>query len=510
METKRLEVTAEGKKVYDIVIENNFNQLVKELSVFGIKERKLCIVTERQVASYYLEEVCSLLEKECAKLEVYIFQAGEERKNLSTVDSLYHFLITHEFDRKDMLLALGGGVTGDLTGFAAATYLRGIDFVQIPTSLLAQVDSSIGGKSGVDYHAYKNMVGAFYMPKLVYINVNTVKTLSERQYHSGLGEVIKHGLIRNKAYFEWMKDNKEAVAKREDEALAYMIEGSCEIKREVVEEDPKEHGVRALLNFGHTLGHSIEKLMNFSLAHGECVAVGSLLAADISCQRGYISEEENKEIKTDLIVARKMAEKSNCSYIFGESSRDIFCREYKNGFQQFSVIISSLSEFALKDLFVIRNTHSGVISANFVLPMAFRIENDNMGAKGDFTVSLTEPILVDEERKNLLETIVEQISIVLYTIIQGLQVTIKNYGKQSLNDGEEGWKLELMSKREGMKEIPIRMESEGIIKIISILNALIQAFGNPSICLVIDELDSGIFEYMLGELLDSKRAQKDN
>lgn len=212
--------------------------------------------------------------------------------------------------------------------------------------------------------------------------------------------------------------------------------------------------------------------------------------------------EENKEIKTDLIVARKMAEKSNCSYIFGESSRDIFCREYKNGFQQFSVIISSLSEFALKDLFVIRNTHSGVISANFVLPMAFRIENDNMGAKGDFTVSLTEPILVDEERKNLLETIVEQINIVLYTIIPGLQVTIKNYGKQSLDNGEEGWKLELMSKREGMKEIPIRMESEGIIKIISILNALIQAFGNPSICLVIDELDSGIFEYMLGELLD--------
>ena len=221
--------------------------------------------------------------------------------------------------------------------------------------------------------------------------------------------------------------------------------------------------------------------------------------------------EENKDIKTDLIVARKMAQKSNCSYIFGESSRDIFCREYKNGFQQFSVIISSLSEFALKDLFVIRNTHSGVISGNFVLPMAFRIENDNMGAKGDFTVSLTEPILVDEERKNLLETIVEQINIVLYTIIPGLQVTIKNYGKQSLDDGEEGWKLELMSKKEGMKEIPLRMESEGIIKIISILNALIQAFGNPSICLVIDELDSGIFEYMLENcLIFSKRAQKDN
>ena len=297
MVEKRLEVTAEGKRVYDIVIEDGFSNLVKELSAFNIKERKLCIVTENQVASYYLEEVKRILEGECAKLEVYIFEEGEASKNLSTVDKLYHFLITHEFDRKDMLLALGGGVTGDLTGFAAATYLRGIDFVQIPTSLLAQVDSSIGGKTGVDYQAYKNMVGAFYMPKLVYINVNIVKTLSERQYHSGLGEVIKHGLIRDKAYFDWIKENKEAIADREDAALAHMIEGSCQIKRAVVEEDPKEHGIRAFLNFGHTLGHSIEKLMNFSLTHGECVAIGSLLAADISCKRGYISAEENQQIR---------------------------------------------------------------------------------------------------------------------------------------------------------------------------------------------------------------------
>ena len=262
-----------------------------------ISGRKLAVITDSNVGPLYADKVAQCLKETGNNIFVYTFEAGEKNKNLNTVQDVYEFLIKNKFDRKDMLLALGGGVTGDLTGFAAATYLRGIDFVQIPTSLLAQVDSSIGGKTGVDYHAYKNMVGAFYMPKLVYINVNTVKTLSERQYHSGLGEVIKHGLIRNKAYFEWMKDNKEAVAKREDEALAYMIEGSCEIKRAVVEEDPKEHGVRALLNFGHTLGHSIEKLMNFSLAHGECVAVGSLLAADISCQRGYISEEENKEIK---------------------------------------------------------------------------------------------------------------------------------------------------------------------------------------------------------------------
>ena len=295
--SKLITVNYNQKPCYNIVIENDFSKLAEHVTKLEISGRKLAVITDSNVGPLYADKVAQCLKETGNNIFVYTFEAGEKNKNLNTVQDVYEFLIKNKFDRKDMLLALGGGVTGDLTGFAAATYLRGIDFVQIPTSLLAQVDSSIGGKTGVDYHAYKNMVGAFYMPKLVYINVNTVKTLSERQYHSGLGEVIKHGLIRDKAYFEWMKDNKEAVAKRKDEALAYMIEGSCEIKRAVVEEDPKEHGVRALLNFGHTLGHSIEKLMNFSLAHGECVAVGSLLAADISCQRGYISEEENKEIK---------------------------------------------------------------------------------------------------------------------------------------------------------------------------------------------------------------------
>ena len=296
METKRLEVTAEGKKVYDIVIENNFNQLVKELSVFGIKERKLCIVTERQVASYYLEEVHSLLEKECAKLEVYIFQEGEESKNLSTVDSLYHFLITHEFDRKDMLVALGGGVVGDLTGFTAATYLRGIDFIQVPTSLLAQVDSSIGGKTGVDFRAYKNMVGAFHQPKLVYMNISVLQSLSRRLFNSGFGEIIKHGLIKDADYYNWLRVNATKIKDMDADALEYMIYVSCNIKREVVEKDPKEKGDRALLNYGHTLGHAIEKLMNFTLYHGECVTLGMIAALRISVNRGYISQKEYEDV----------------------------------------------------------------------------------------------------------------------------------------------------------------------------------------------------------------------
>lgn len=212
--------------------------------------------------------------------------------------------------------------------------------------------------------------------------------------------------------------------------------------------------------------------------------------------------EKNKERKTDLIVARKMAEKSNCSYIFGESSREIFCNDIPEAFKNYAIVIRALFEFALKDLFVIKNSHSGMISANFLLPMAFRIEKEKMGIKGDFVVPLLEPVVLDAERKALLNEIVSQIDTVLYTIIPGMRLEIRDYGKQALDSGEDGWKVELMSVRSGKKPIPIRMESEGIIKIVSILNVLIQAFGNPSICLVIDELDSGIFEYMLGELLD--------
>ena len=171
-------------------------------------------------------------------------------------------------------------------------------------------------------------------------------------------------------------------------------------------------------------------------------------------------------------------------------------------FKDYARVIHALFVFALRDLFVINSSHSGVISANFLLPMAFRIEKEKTGMKGDFAVPLMEPVVLDIERKNILDEIVNQINTVLYTIIPGMSIEVKDYGQQAMDSGEEGWKVELMSNRDGKRTIPIRMESEGIIKIVSILNVLIQAFGNPSICLVIDELDAGIFEYMLGELLD--------
>ena len=297
VENKRLRVSAEGRHVYDILITRGFSGLAEELKTMDLENRRVCIVTEDHVAGYYLKEVEGVLQSWCRELKTYIFPEGEASKNLDTAAKLYGFLIENEFDRKDLLLALGGGVTGDLTGFAAATYLRGIDFVQVPTSLLAQVDSSIGGKTGVDFNAYKNMVGAFYMPKLVYINIDTLKSLSQRQYHSGLGEVIKHGLIRDEEYYRWIWDRREEIARRDPDAMACMVEGSCRIKRAVVEEDPREQGIRALLNYGHTLGHSIEKLTDFSLTHGECVGIGAVFAAEISRTRGYISDVDYEEIK---------------------------------------------------------------------------------------------------------------------------------------------------------------------------------------------------------------------
>ncbi|MEY8354666.1 AAA family ATPase [Lachnospiraceae bacterium 54-53] len=214
--------------------------------------------------------------------------------------------------------------------------------------------------------------------------------------------------------------------------------------------------------------------------------------------------EENKGYRMDLLVARKVAEKSNCSYIFGEGAREIFFYDFKKSFQEYGFIIKALYHFAAVDLFVIRNSHSGMISANLILPMAFRIDQDGKGGnglKGDFAVSLKEPTLIDKERRDVLYRITEEINTVLSTIIPGMRLDIRDYGAQLLDNGKEGIKIELLSVRDGVP-IPIRMESEGIIKIISILNALIQAFANHSICLAIDELDSGIFEYMLGELLD--------
>ena len=219
-------------------------------------------------------------------------------------------------------------------------------------------------------------------------------------------------------------------------------------------------------------------------------------------KRFYEAVEGDKERKTDLMVAKKIAEKSKCSYIFGENSREIFCREYENNFKDCSEIIKALYRFADKELIVIRSTHSGVILADVLLPVPFQMVGNGAARNGNFRFPLKEPAIIHAEQKNILDTVLEQMNTVLYTIIPGLHLEIKDYGIQMTDSGEKGYKIELLSVRDNIPPIPIRMESDGIIKIISIMYVLIRAFGKPSVCLVIDELDSGIFEYMLGELLD--------
>lgn len=294
--SERMTIHLNGRSIYDIVLETSFQKLGREAAPF-VDGRKVCIVTDSNVAGLYLNEVADIFSSCCRHVVNFVFPAGEEHKNLDTVQKLYETLIQEHFDRKDVLVALGGGVVGDLCGFAAATYLRGVSFIQIPTTLLSQVDSSIGGKAGVDFLSYKNMVGAFHMPRMVYSNMAVLRTLSPEQYSSGMGEVVKHGLIQNADYYQWLDYCSKEIMDRNLQTCEEMILSSDLIKQKVVEEDPNEQGVRALLNFGHTLGHAIEKEMNFSMLHGHCVALGCLAAAYISHARGKIPMEEVEHLR---------------------------------------------------------------------------------------------------------------------------------------------------------------------------------------------------------------------
>lgn len=290
---KDLNINYEGKPCYKICFRPDFNDL---LNVFNTEVNRkydnICIVSDSNVSKLYLAEVISIFKATGSNVSSFSFDAGEASKNLDTVNMLYEHLILKRYTRNSLLVALGGGVVGDLTGFAASTFLRGIDFIQIPTTLLSQVDSSVGGKTGVDFKGYKNMVGAFYMPRLVYMNLGTLNSLDDYNFACGMGEVIKSALIADANFYQWIKDNKDAVLAKDYDSLAYTVSSCCQIKGHVVEIDPKEKGIRAYLNFGHTLGHSIEKLSEFKLGHGQCVAIGMVCAMHLSKKLGYINESE--------------------------------------------------------------------------------------------------------------------------------------------------------------------------------------------------------------------------
>ena len=298
---REITVNYNGAPCYDILLDDSYSELAARIDQLGFSGRRIAIITDSNVGPLYAEAVASSLARISSEVLICTIPAGESNKTLAEIERLYAALIEAHFDRHDLLIALGGGVVGDMTGFCAATYLRGVSFIQLPTTLLAQADSSIGGKTGVDFSGYKNMVGAFYMPRLVYMNFSVLKTLPAREFSSGFAEIMKHGLIKDQSFYMWLVDHLYEINDRDPAVLAEMLQKSCEIKRAVVEADPKERGERALLNFGHTIGHAVEKAKNFELLHGECVALGCVAAAYISARRKMIGDDEYYEIR-DMFV----------------------------------------------------------------------------------------------------------------------------------------------------------------------------------------------------------------
>ena len=266
-----------------------------------IQGKKALIVTNTSIAPLYLQVLQDQLSG--VQVDTVILQDGERYKNLETLNEIFTQLIDSQHDRKTTLIALGGGVVGDMTGFAAASYQRGVPFVQVPTTLLAQVDSSVGGKTAVNHSLGKNMIGAFYQPRAVIIDTDTLSTLPDREFRAGLAEVIKYGLIADRDFFTWLEDNQQALLARDAEALAYAIQRSCINKAEVVSADETEQGIRAILNLGHTFGHAIETFQQYrDWLHGEAVAAGMVMAAHLSLLAGKISAQDLQRT-TDLIAA---------------------------------------------------------------------------------------------------------------------------------------------------------------------------------------------------------------
>ena len=269
---------------YPIYFKEGFDSLTDAFACAGLKGKRACIITDQNVSALYLNEI---QDKISAK--AFEFTPGEASKNLDVIRRIYEFFLDARMDRGSVAVALGGGVAGDIAGFAAATFMRGITLVQIPTTLLSQADSSVGGKTGVDMGGHKNLIGAFYQPAFVYINISALDTLAPDQFSSGIAEVIKAALIADPEFFEILLKEKEHIRKREKTALLDVVKRTVQIKASVVNKDEKEKGVREILNFGHTFGHALESISHFNLLHGHCVALGIMAALYLSQKYGGIN-----------------------------------------------------------------------------------------------------------------------------------------------------------------------------------------------------------------------------
>ncbi|MFL9609344.1 3-dehydroquinate synthase [Methylobacillus sp. Pita2] len=276
-----------------------------DLILQHLKRKQVAIVTNTTVAPLYLEKLAQPLRDAGVKVIPIVLPDGEAYKNSATLNLIYDALLENRCERSTTVIALGGGVIGDLAGYAAATYLRGVPFIQVPTTLLSQVDSSVGGKTGINHPLGKNMIGAFYQPQVVLADIDTLSTLPERELSAGLAEVIKYGLIRDEPFFAWQEANMQKLLALETEAMSYAIYRSCENKAEVVAADERESGERALLNLGHTFGHAIENAMGYGVwLHGEAVAAGTILAADLSHRLGWLNDGDIDRIKAIFKKAR--------------------------------------------------------------------------------------------------------------------------------------------------------------------------------------------------------------
>lgn len=300
MEKIRVEL---GERSYNIMISNRvLHDLGKTLAKFGFSTA-VALISNPTVYELYGRTLAESIKGSGYDLIEVLIPDGEAYKSLDYTEKIYESLLTARLDRKSVLIALGGGVIGDITGFVASTYMRGIDFIQVPTTLLAQVDSSVGGKTGVNHRLGKNMIGTFWQPRLVWIDTATLTTLPRREFLAGLGEVIKYGVIWDRDFFEFLETNRDRILQLDPEALTDLIRRSCEIKAEVVSKDEREAGLRAILNYGHTIGHAIETVTGYTeYLHGEAVAIGMYIEAKLSQQLGLIDQAEVTRVR-ELIVS---------------------------------------------------------------------------------------------------------------------------------------------------------------------------------------------------------------
>ncbi|PIR54864.1 3-dehydroquinate synthase [Candidatus Peregrinibacteria bacterium CG10_big_fil_rev_8_21_14_0_10_36_19] len=293
---KEIKLSTESYKIF---INENIESFFKKNKI----GQKYAIITDDKVKKLYAIKLKNELQKNKIEAEIFSFKNGEKQKTINTLETLANQMVEKGFDRKDAIIALGGGVVGDLAGFLASTYMRGIPYIQVPTTLLAMVDSSIGGKTGVDISSGKNLLGTFHQPQAVLINTNYLQTLSQQQIKNGVGEIIKYGVISSKQLFEYLEKNMQNILDLKEENINYIIKKSVIIKAEIVEQDEKESNIRMILNYGHTYGHAIEKISNYKLLHGYAVAIGMVIANKIAVEEKILKQTDSERIKNLIKLA---------------------------------------------------------------------------------------------------------------------------------------------------------------------------------------------------------------